>query len=117
MRVIIWEELFTVAKVKKPIENAFALIQDKREITAIAESSKLDPETVIEKEDGWRLLTFDAVLPFNLVGFLAKVSSALAEEGISILAISSFSTDHILVKEEDLEKAVKKLKTLGFDVI
>ena len=116
MRVIVLKEPFTVAKVKKPIEKAFALIQDKREITAIIESSKLEPSIVIEAEDGWRVLTFDAVLPFNLVGFLARISSALAEENISILAISSFSTDHILVKAEILDKALKKLKALGFTI-
>ncbi len=117
MRVIVWKKLFTVAKVKEPVESAFALIQDKREITAIIESSKLNPKIVIEAEEGWRLLTFDAVLPFDMVGFLAKISSALAEESISILAISSFSTDHILVKNKDLEKAIEKLKTLGFDIV
>jgi uncharacterized protein len=53
------------------------------------------------------------VLPFELVGFLAKVSQVLADEKISIFAISAYSTDHILVKKKDLEKAIKKLESLG----
>jgi hypothetical protein len=56
------------------------------------------------------------VLPFGLVGFLARVSRALADEKVSILAISAFSTDHILVKESDLPRAIKKLQSLGFVV-
>jgi len=47
------------------------------------------------------------------VGFLARVSGALAEEGISIFVISSYSTDHILVKEKDVLKAIRKLEELG----
>lgn len=53
------------------------------------------------------------VLPFGLVGFLAKVSKVLVDEKISIFAISAYSTDHILVKKKDLEKAIKKLENLG----
>ena len=53
------------------------------------------------------------ILPFGLVGFLAEISKALADEGINIITISAFSTDHILVKENDLQKAKRKLESLG----
>jgi hypothetical protein len=53
------------------------------------------------------------VLPFSLVGFIAKVSKALADEKISIFTISAYSTDHILVKKKDLVKAIKKIEGLG----
>ncbi len=68
---------------------------------------------IIEIEKGWKILTFDMVLPFWLVGFLAKVSKVLADEKIPIFAISAYSTDHILVKEKDLARAGEKLKELG----
>jgi hypothetical protein len=116
MRIIVWKETFAVAKVRRPIYDSFAVIQDKKEITVIAEQSKINGEDVIEAKGGWKILTFDAVLPFDLVGFLAKISKALAEENISILAISSFSTDHILVREKDLDRAIEKLESLGFSV-
>lgn len=64
-------------------------------------------------EKGYRIITFEAILPFSLVGFLSKISTALAKKGVSILAISSFSTDHILVKEENLEKAREALEKIG----
>jgi hypothetical protein len=35
---------------------------------------------------------------------------------VSIFVISSYSTDHILVKKKDLPKAIKALKGLGFKV-
>ncbi|GAH05008.1 unnamed protein product [marine sediment metagenome] len=93
--------------------SAFANIIDKNETTVIIEQSKYDDENVIEIEKDWKILTFDMVLPFELVGFLAKVSKVLADEKIPIFAISAYSTDHILVKEKNLTRAEKKLKELG----
>jgi len=79
----------------------------------IIEQSKYDGKNVIYIEKNWKILTFDMVLPFGLVGFLAKVSKVLADEKIPIFAISAYSTDHILVKEKYLIRAVEKLKELG----
>ena len=112
--VYIWKEKFAVAKTKHFIKEAFASIQDKSEITTIIERHKLPAEEVIEvDEDDWRIITFDMLLPMNLVGFIAKISNAIAEESVSILYISAYSTDHLLVQEKDLQKATAKLKKLG----
>ena len=112
-KVCVWKETFAIIKAKKPYPNAFANIIDKNEITVIIEKSKYNDEDVIEVEKDWKILTFDMVLPFGLVGFLAKVSKVLADENITIFAVSAYSTDHILVKEKDLARAEEKLKELG----
>ena len=112
-KVYIWKETFAIIKSKKPCPKAFANIIDKNETTVIIEQSKYNDEDVIEIEKGWKILTFDMVLPFGMVGFLAKFSKVLADENISIFAISAYSTDHILVKEKDLTRAEEKLKELG----
>ena len=112
-KVYVWKETFAIIKSKKPYLSAFANIIDKNETTVIIEQSKYDEENVIEIEKDWKILTFDMVLPFGLVGFLAKVSKVLADEKIPIFAISAYSTDHILVKEKDLARAEGKLKELG----
>jgi hypothetical protein len=112
-KVYIWKETFAIIKSKKSYPNAFVNIIDKNETTVIIEQSKHNDEDVIEIEKDWKILTFDIVLPFGLVGFLAKVSKVLADEKISIFAISAYSTDHILVKEKDLTRAEEKFKELG----
>jgi len=112
-KVFIWKEIFSIIKSKKPYPNAFANIIDKNEITVIIEQSKYNDEDIIEVEKDWKILTFDMVSPFELVGFLAKVSKVLADEKIQIFAISAYSTDHILIKEKDLARAEEKLKELG----
>ena len=109
----IWEETFAIIKSKRTCLNAFANIVDKNEITVIIDQSKFNEKDAIEIERDWKILTFDMVLPLGLVGFMAKVSQALANEKISVFSISAFSTDHILVKEEDLARAIGKLEDLG----
>ena len=61
----------------------------------------------------WKIITFDMLLPLDMVGWIAKVSDILADEGISILILSAYSTDHVLVKTSDLEKATTKLRSMG----
>ena len=112
-KVYVWKEVFAVIKSKKTYSNAFTNIIDKNEITIIIDQSKYDERDVIEIEKNWKIITFDMILPFGLVGFLAKVSKVLADEKISIFVLSAYSTDHILIKEKDLGKAIKKLKNLG----
>jgi len=112
-KVYVWEEIFAIIKSKKPYPNAFANIIDKNETTVIIDQSKYNDEDVVEIEKDWKIITFDMVLPFGLVGFLAKISKVLADEKISIFAISAYSTDHILVKEKDLVRAEEKLKEFG----
>jgi uncharacterized protein len=115
-KAYVWKEKFAFVKAKAPDSNAFAVIKDKNETTLIIEQSKVKKETVIEIEKDFRLITFDLVLPFGLVGFIAKVSKALAEERISIYPVSSYSTDHMLVKDQDINESVAVLKKLGFEV-
>ena len=123
-RVVVRKGSYAIVKSRRSksdaFKDAFALIQDGREVTAVIEESAIRSrieEDVVAVERGWKILTFDTTLPFELVGFLARVSGALAEEEISIFVISSYSTDHILVKEKDVERAVRKLEELGCVVV
>ena len=115
--VSIRKETFDIVKARRPMPGAFAVVASTDEITIVIEESRVIEENVVEIEKGWKLLTFETVLPFDLVGFLATVSNKLAQAGVSIFAISSYSTDHILVKEADLPDAVDALKALGCNVI
>jgi hypothetical protein len=60
-------------------------------------------------EGGYRLLTFDIELDLNVVGFMAEVSSILAAANVPIMALSAFSRDHLLIKQNDLANALKAL--------
>ena len=72
------------------------------------------PEKTAAREDGWRGFRIAGVLDFSLIGILAGISSVLAEAGVGIFAVSTFNTDYILVKEENLDKAVSALSDVGY---
>jgi hypothetical protein len=112
-KVYVWKRRFAIVKAKRAVEGALATIEDKKEITVVIDEDRIKEEDVIEKNEGWKIVTFDMVLPFELVGFITKVSQILTEEGVSIFVISAYSTDHILVKEGDLPGVIKKLEELG----
>ena len=74
------------------------------------------PENTIERDDGWSLFMIEGVLDFSLIGILSSISSILASASVGIFAISTFTTDYILVKNENREKAIKALVSGGFEV-
>jgi len=57
-----------------------------------------------------KVISFDLALPLNVFGYMAALSKVLAEARISIIPVSTFHRDHILVKKSDLPKAVKSLR-------
>ena len=75
------------------------------------------PTNTIEREDGWRGFRIQGVLDFSLIGILSKISGILAENRIGIFAISTFNTDYILVKEENIERALDVLYKDGYVIV
>ena len=62
--------------------------------------------------DSYRLITFDIVLEPDLVGFMAYVSAALAEAGVTIMPFAAYSRDHLFVQENQFEQALTVLESL-----
>ncbi len=52
----------------------------------------------------------------NTVGFLAKVSSALAKASVPIMVYASYERDYILVPLSSFENAVRALEEASFSV-
>ena len=75
------------------------------------------PANVIQQDDGWKAFRIQGVLNFSLIGILAKIAAALADNGISIFAVSTYNTDYVLMKKENYQKAVDVLKALGYMII
>lgn len=72
---------------------------------------------VIQRDDGWKAFRIQGVLDFSLIGILAKIAAALADNGISIFAVSTYNTDYVLMKKENYQKALDVLKALGYMII
>jgi hypothetical protein len=74
------------------------------------------PSTVEHVERGWRALCVAGPLDFGMVGVMARLTAPLAEAGVSVLALATFDTDYLLVREPDLLRAVAALRAAGHRV-
>lgn len=70
----------------------------------------------VQAEGGWRALKMIGPLEFTMVGVLAAILNPLADAQVSILAISTFDTDYILVTDPDLRAALTALHEAGHQV-
>ena len=67
-------------------------------------------------EPGWVSLQLVGPFPFSLTGILAAVLVPLADAGVGIFALSTFDTDHVLVKGDQLDAAIAALEAAGHEV-
>ncbi len=67
-------------------------------------------------EADWACFKVVGPLDFTMVGIIARISDTLARERISIFAISTFDTDYILVKNSDVDRAMKVLASEGYEL-
>ena len=71
----------------------------------------------IKCEKGWKVLKVEGPLDFSLIGILSSISTILADKKISIFAISTYDTDYILIKNDDIENAIEVLSNNNYEVI
>ena len=71
----------------------------------------------VKAEPGWACLKLDGPFPFSQAGVLASFILPLAEHAVPIFAISSFDTDYVLVKHDDLSGALEALKDAGHELV
>lgn len=64
----------------------------------------------IKNERDWRILKLRGPFNFTETGILSSVLDPLAFSRISILALSTFDTDYVLVKSAQLEDAIRTLR-------
>jgi hypothetical protein len=108
-----WRKLLENPELSPRMTSPFMILMDKYEVTLMIDET--DYQTCrhairdAKVEGGFRLLTFDLVMDFNVVGFMATVAKILADANISIMALSAFSRDHLLIKQDDLAKALQVL--------
>ena len=68
-------------------------------------------------ESGFRLFEVRGPIPFETVGLLARLSTALAKAEIPLFALSTFDTDYLLVAENNVEEAAAALENAGGEVV
>ena len=67
----------------------------------------------VRAERGFRCLRVAGSLDFSAVGILHALVEPLARARISLLALSTFDTDYLLVRDEDWPAATRALGEAG----
>lgn len=67
----------------------------------------------VQCEKGWGAIKVQGPLDFSLTGILVSLAGSLAASSIPIFAVSTFDTDYILVKEQNLLQAKEVLERNG----
>jgi len=69
----------------------------------------------LETDFDWRVLEILGPMSLSLVGIMSHISTVLARADVSIFVLSTFDTDFILVKSEQLDKTIAALKKDGYN--
>jgi len=96
-----------------------SITYDYKEVSIVAKTTEWNKVSnqfkTYEIAGPYKLITFNIVLDLSIVGFMAIISKKLADAGVSIYAISTYLRDHILVKSENAENAVRVLENLKIE--
>ncbi len=66
-----------------------------------------------QAERGWIAFRISGAFDINATGILAGLLRPLADAGVSLLAISTYDTDIVLIQEKDKEIAKEALASFG----
>ena len=108
-----WQRLLENPELSPRAESNFFLLRDPFEVTLLLEESDWRAMRHAARdarvEPGFRLVTLDVELGWDVVGFLAHVTALLAAASVPVGSLSAFSRDHLLIKQEDLGTALRVL--------
>ncbi|CAF3217976.1 unnamed protein product [Rotaria socialis] len=70
----------------------------------------------IQCERNWKCFKLRGPFPFDMTGVLISALNPLANADVGILAISTFDTDYVMVKDNNLQVAIDVLKQNGHTI-
>lgn len=94
-------------------DDFFFLSRTDEEFSLVCRETSASPNCT-DAEHGWSMFRVCGVLDFSLTGILANLSRALADANVGLFAVSTYNTDYILVKTENLSRAAEALRAAGY---
>ncbi len=107
-----------IAKIIEQPTTLFALLKSPDELSLVCDESwneKLAAD-VDDTSGPWRAMRVVGELDFALTGILASLTAPLAQAGIPVFAVSSYTTDYLLVNADNAESARHALTQASFTV-
>jgi hypothetical protein len=92
-----------------------SITRTEAELTIVCPEIHLAPG--ISSEAGWRCFQVQGPLDFSEIGIIFSLTRPLAANGVSVFVMSTFNTDYLMVKDNDLAKAIDALTAEGHRVL
>lgn len=115
MHLHILPETFAILKLK-PEESVPEWVQEEDalssithtddEISIICQESSVPADFSGDMEKGWCAVKVKGKLDFSMAGIISALTVPLADAQVSMFSISTFNTEYIFIKEEDLPDAI-----------
>jgi hypothetical protein len=96
-------------------ESFLSISRTRDELSVICEEHLVPPGAQASR--GWRGFKIVGPLDLDLVGILVSVAVPLAQSNVGILPVGTYETDYILVRDRQLNDAIKALRFAGFDLV
>ena len=91
-----------------------SLTRTPEELSIVCEQDNVPEE--VQAERGWRCVQVQGAFDFSISGVNASLAVPLANADISVLAIATYATDYLLIKEENVERALLVLEQAGHSI-
>ncbi len=92
-------------------KDALLSFREQEGRTLIIEKSLADNHG-LKYESVWAMITLTVHSDLTAVGFLARITNRLAEEGISVNVVSAYYHDHLFVPYDKAQETMKLLKEM-----
>lgn len=92
--------------------NAFYSVTKTADELSVVCRSEAIPSSV-KAEHGWGIVKVVGPIKFSTTGVLASLTGPLAEEKISIFALSTYDTDYLMVKDDVMGETLAILASRG----
>jgi hypothetical protein len=92
--------------------DLLAVVRTRYELSIVCRDEAV-PADITEVQRGFIAFVVTGTLDFALIGIIADLAKPLADAGIPIFGISTYDTDHILIRSERFEAAQAALVAAG----
>lgn len=103
------------------MDRFFSFTQTDTTLSIIMDDATMSlfPDHTLNTQEGdWRLIAIgDGPLGFDECGIVSEFSRPLSESGIGLFYLSTFSSDYIMVNDQDFEQAVACLEETSRSVL
>lgn len=81
------------------------------ELSIVCDNDQVSAQLAAER--GWRCFRVAGTLDLSEIDVLASLAEPLAAAGVSIVVISTYDTDYLLVKDSRLPHAIEAMRKAG----